>query len=441
MAELRKHRDLSEIIFGLGLKGAVNLEDVDIRMLVYPYNAATEERVADPEKANQAYLMSKYGADAINSAKQAAEVVHNGIAPEQWLQQLTRTYKDFKIVNVMHKTQKKIEKDQEIDLEELKDVIDSRLEEHSAEPLSWGDIKDEFDQEWLWPGWLPHGEVTILVGQQGSGKSAFSLYLADCVANGKPLPDGSVVGETMGVLWVETEGRFAENVRRARAWGVDQRNIYIPSQDMRKVIDLTKPEDKALVRSHAKRPEVGLVVIDSLGGSLMDENDASAKKVLQGLSGMAQETNTSFLIIHHLRKPQKYSKGHQRITLADVRGHGGITQFAPSVIAIDYEGHEMPRFMHTLKMNLVEEPPTMTFSIGAMGLLWNETTHDQVRRQVIQETVGWLEEILTPGAMTIKEVKEMSEVEGYDWDIVKQAINFPSIKTIKNHQDERCLSL
>ena len=39
------------------------------------------------------------------------------------------------------------------------------------------EVKNEFDQEWMWNGWIPHGEMSMLVGHQGSGKSAFALYM------------------------------------------------------------------------------------------------------------------------------------------------------------------------------------------------------------------------------------------------------------------------
>lgn len=437
MAELRKHRELSEILFGLVLEGEIEPTDLDGNLLTYPYNAAIEDRVKGENKSG---LMLKYGTEAIQAATMAAKACEDGIAPEEWLRQLARVYQDFKVVNVMHKITKKIERDQDVDLGELKDVIDGRLSELDTEPLSWADVKGEFDQEWLWSGWIPHGEMSMLVGHQGSGKSAFALYLADCMANGAALPDGSYVGETKGVLWVETEGRQAENIRRARVWGVDPRNIYSPTQDLRRVLDINQPDDRALIRAHAMKPEVGLVVIDSLGGSLMEENDSKAKILLQKMAQMAQETDTTFIVIHHLRKTQKYSKGHQPPTLADVRGHGGITQFSPSVLCIDYEGNEMPRFLYALKMNLVELPATITFTIGTLGLLFNESAGDQVKRAVVQEAVNWLEDLLQGRAVPIKDVMTLAKEENYEKAILKQAINFPSIRIV-SEDGERCLSL
>ena len=192
-----------------------------------------------------------------------------------------------------------------------------------------------------------------------------------------------MVPDLHSVLWVETEGRFAENVRRARAWGVNPERIYSPLKDMRTVMDLNLPEHKILLRNRANDPEIGLIVIDSLGGSLMDENDASAKRVLHELSRLAQETRTTILVIHHLRKPNPKAKGYQAPTLNDVRGHSGITQFAPSVIAIDYDGNEGMRQLYPLKMNLVEMPNDIWFSMGPMGLVWNQNTMDRVHRQVV----------------------------------------------------------
>ena len=437
MTELRKHRELSEIIFGLGLDEIINPSDIPGTMLTYPYNAALEDRI---KGENKAYLMTKYGTEAIQAATMAAKAADNGVAPEQWLHELTRVYKDFKLVNVMKRTTKQIEKSDDVDFIALRDEIDGRLADVCAEPMSWAEVKDEFDQEWLWNGWIPHGEMSILVGHQGSGKSAFALYFADCVANGAPLPDGSYVGETRGVLWCETEGRQAENIRRARVWGVDPRNIYSPTRDLRRVLDINQPDDRALIRAHAMKPEVGLVVIDSLGGSLMEENDSKAKILLQKLSQMAQETSTTFIVIHHLRKGNKQSRGHQPPTLADVRGHSGITQFSPSVICIDYEGNEMPRFLYALKMNLVEQPDTITFTIGTLGLLFNESARDSVQRAVVQEAVNWLEDLLAGRAVSIKDVMELAKEENYEKEIIKQAINFPSIRIVSN-DGERCLTV
>jgi len=42
---------------------------------------------------------------------------------------------------------------------------------------------------WLWPGYLPLGAVTLLVGDPGKGKTLVSLDLAARVSAGKPWPD------------------------------------------------------------------------------------------------------------------------------------------------------------------------------------------------------------------------------------------------------------
>jgi hypothetical protein len=43
--------------------------------------------------------------------------------------------------------------------------------------------------DWLWPGRIPIGKVTLLVGDQGLGKSLVTLDLAARVSTGAPWPD------------------------------------------------------------------------------------------------------------------------------------------------------------------------------------------------------------------------------------------------------------
>jgi len=432
--ELRRHRELSETVFGLVLEGRIEPNNVDPKLLVYPYSRAIE----DVSGSNRAKLSLDYGADAISAASKAAQRV-NGEPVEQWLQELITTYQDYKIINVMGRHEKRIAKGESVDWDELREQIDARVSGQSFEPLAWADIKDEFDHEWIWNGWIPDGETTILVGPQGAGKSALALFLADCIANGKPLPDGTHCPKEAGVLWVETEGRQGENIRRARAWGVDGRNIYSPSQDIRRVLNLLEPDDKALIRAHASRSEVGLVVIDSLGGSLMNENEASAKGVLQSLATMAQETGTAFIIIHHLRKPSGRDK-NSAPTLNQVRGHSGITQFAPSVIAIEYAGNEEPRFLYHLKMNLTEAPNSLSFDIGPWGPSFSEHSTDQVKRAITDECLEWLKDLLQSGPMTTIDIMVASKRAGYTRDVMRRAIHHPAIKSERIDGDT-CLTL
>ena len=129
MAELRKHRELSEIIFGLGLMEVIDFNDVDPEMLCYPYNVAVEDRLRGE---NKAFLMQKYGADAIQAATLAAKACDDGIAPEEWLHQLARTYHEFKVVNVMHRVTKQIEQSNTADFDSLREAIDSRLTEEDT---------------------------------------------------------------------------------------------------------------------------------------------------------------------------------------------------------------------------------------------------------------------------------------------------------------------
>src|ERR1022692_3875194 len=43
---------------------------------------------------------------------------------------------------------------------------------------------------WLWQGWIPQGELTLLIGQPGCLKSTLTCTFAANVSRGLPWPDG-----------------------------------------------------------------------------------------------------------------------------------------------------------------------------------------------------------------------------------------------------------
>jgi hypothetical protein len=420
MAELRKHRDLSELVFGLVLEDRLDAGDIDGKMLTYPYNRAIE----DLPDTDAAELSLKYGHEAIHAAMEAAKRT-NGIAPHHWVTQLANTFRDYKIVNLMGRVTKKLDQGEDVDWGATLNSLGQLTDPVTTEPLSWADLKGDFSHEWMWNGWIPCNEMTLLVGWQEAGKSAVALSLVDAIANGTLLPDGSHCPNQTNVLWIETEGRHSENVHRSREWEIRADRIFSPAGNSRRVIDLTQPDDKALIRAHAMQESIGLVVIDSLGGSLMDENDAQAKRIMQEMAKLAQETQTTVLLIHHLRKPQGKEKG-TRPTLHMVRGHSGITQFVPSVIAIEHDPDLPYRTLFSLKNNFIEKPRDIEFTIGALGPLFGANMVSEVQRTIVDEFIDWMETISTP--IQSKDLLKQAREEGYEKDIIRLALRHSRVQ-------------
>src|SRR5919107_5572070 len=79
--------------------------------------------------------------------------------------------------------------------------------------------------EWLWPGRLPLGKLSVLDGDPGLGKSVLTLDLAVRVSAGLELPDGGRC-EPAGVVLLSAEDGLADTIRpRLDAAGADTERI------------------------------------------------------------------------------------------------------------------------------------------------------------------------------------------------------------------------
>jgi putative DNA primase/helicase len=84
---------------------------------------------------------------------------------------------------------------------------------------------------WLWPGRIPAGAVSLLVGDPGRGKSLIALDMAARVTTGRPWPGdypGAPPRDPGDVLLLSAEDSLSRIAHaRLQALGADLRRVYV----------------------------------------------------------------------------------------------------------------------------------------------------------------------------------------------------------------------
>lgn len=190
--------------------------------------------------------------------------------------------------------------------------------------------------EWLWPGWIPRGLLSLIGAYQGTGKSWFVLDLARIVIAGDKWPDGAPLPGPAPVIYIDAEGIPQVLNQRAVELGIDRQRLYLMFAEAGEVFDLSKPawRDKLIDAVMTIRP--ALVIIDSLSSvtsngqnSVEDTNDLFAFLV-----GLARHANCGMMLIHHLRKPPSGQLHLPGMSIHDFRGSGHITAMPRVVIGL-----------------------------------------------------------------------------------------------------------
>ena len=115
--------------------------------------------------------------------------------------------------------------------EELKKITEAVIPSASIPKLEVpGQLLSEVEARqinWLWPGRIPLGKITILDGDPGMGKSLITVDLAARVSTGQPMPDGTP-GQQGSVLLVAPP-KMTHTIPSNLAWKLQaaiQRGYY-----------------------------------------------------------------------------------------------------------------------------------------------------------------------------------------------------------------------
>lgn len=237
---------------------------------------------------------------------------------------------------------------------------------------------------WLWPGRVPLGRITLLVGRPGEGKSFLTIDMAARVTTGTPWPDGSEC-PAGSVILVSAEDDPADTIRpRLNAHRADCRGVHLLSAVRRVGEDgqhhdvmFTLADVASLEAALRRLPDCRLIVVDPIGSFLGGDTDAhrdnEVRGVLAPVARLAEKYGPAVLVVAHRRK----STGSVADDLA--LGSRAFTGIARAVWHLSRDGkNKARRLLLPGKNNLAREGDGLAFAITGdpPRLAWE---HDPVR--------------------------------------------------------------
>jgi RecA-family ATPase len=222
--------------------------------------------------------------------------------------------------------------------------------------------------EWLWPGRVPQGGLTVLAGEPGLGKSLLSIWLASGLSRGE-------LGSSPATsLLLTAEDARAQTVlpRLVAAEATRERIIFPPPGKDGLERSISLPDDIGYLRQLMAKATVRLVVFDPLVAYLPAKvnswQDQSRRGALAPLAALAQEQAAAVLLVAHL------NKGQNADPLRRLGGSIGLAAAARSVLLLardpdDPEGATgSMRVLAQAKSNLGPLEPSLAYRIKPASL-------------------------------------------------------------------------
>lgn len=262
--------------------------------------------------------------------------------------------------------------------------------------VSMGNEVETEKTQWIWPGYIPAGKLTLLAGDPGMGKSTMVGDLIARISKGTFLPSGqrSITGTS---LIASAEDSPEDTIiPRLIACEANLKRVGV----IREVRDdegpkgesryLSFPRDLGILRQTLVAKGCRLLIIDPLNAFLDKGTDSykdqDIRRVLHPLEMMAEETGTAILIVAHLNKKEDAG------TLYRIGGSIGFIGAARSVLAVTKLPDET-RVLYSLKSNLSARPASMAYEIKQVRKTRTSNNTWLGEESIHSSGVRWLGEV------------------------------------------------
>jgi len=338
-----------------------------------------------------------------------------------------------------------------LDETEIKKIAESAMryepviETHTGSWAFASDVKPE-KIDWVWPGRLACGKVTVLDGDPAQAKTSVTIDLAARVSIGAPMPDEQRRHTPAGAVIVNYEDGAADTiVPRLIAAGADLSRIII--FDLNAAPTISKDEghreiEKAIVTTNA-----ALLVVDPLMAGVSDNadshNDHKMRRALRPLAAMAERTHVAVLVTRHRPKGGSRSavtSGNGSIAIIGAARCGLLAAYDPDVPESDPDRQHC-HVLAVSKSNLAMTEPTLRYRTPAASipggtpdepfptlkvdwLGYSTLSGDAIvaresvcpdRRDVVEDVTQHLRQVLGSGPVPAEEIYERVGRRKDDW--------------------------
>lgn len=236
------------------------------------------------------------------------------------------------------------------------------------------DVERQF-VEWLWPGRIPIGKLTLLAGDPGLGKSFVTLDVAARVSTARALPSCPTAPNVAGgVVLLSAEDDVADTIRpRLDAAGADVSRIKVLQGVQRRdsggiarpgAFNLEHDLD-ALERAVRNTPDCRLVVLDPVSaycGRVDSHRNTDVRGLLAPLADLAARHRVAIVAVTHLNKNGGPTALHRAM---------GSLAFAAAARAVWFVSKDKNDEMRRLFL-----PGKNNLAAGGNGLAYRLVSHE-----------------------------------------------------------------
>ena len=294
--------------------------------------------------------------------------------------------------------------------------------------------------DWLWPGHIALGSLTVLAGFPDSGKTAVALDLAARATTGAPAPGSSARFPLVPVVLAPLSGATAASILpRLEAQHGDPTLVYLADplpSDQGGARRTTLEEDVSRIANPVEVSNARLLVVDQVE-PLADVHGATPRRTFAALAGVARRTGAAVLAVCHNPAPTMPSA---------VAGMARRSMSALCVLTIASIGPECQRVLVPVKPSMTGGALALPFRFARTTLVWDapvsqaglgtlgrppEPENGVSKADRLREAIDLLDAMLDEGSRPAAEVKRAAFARRISRYQLFEARKFLNVRSVR----------